>query len=157
MSASVHEDKMQTIRNIEDHELPELLEMIQELAAHHGDAATVTLADLRREVGTWFHIRAAQHHGRLVGYTALLPLGQLQFGVRGMDIHHLFVRTERRATGVGKALVEDAMTYTRANGGRYIMVGTAPQNTVAQEIYKAMGFEERTESGPRFSRRLDGA
>lgn len=75
-----------TTRMIGQDDLPVVLGMVQALAAHHGDACTLTLESLAHEARDWHRIIVACVGGVVVGYAALLPMGQLQFGVRGMDM-----------------------------------------------------------------------
>ncbi|MEP5031739.1 MAG: GNAT family N-acetyltransferase, partial [Marinomonas sp.] len=108
------------------------------------------LEDLRRDTlgaAPWVHVLIAEG----AGYAALCPMAQLQFGVRGMDLHHLFVVPEVRGDGVGRALVEASLALTKELGGRFMTVGTDPENFAAQDTYRALGFEQRDASGPRFS------
>jgi len=123
--------------------------MIHALAAHHGHAPVTTLEDLRRDVmGThpWVHILVAPG----LGYAALCPLVQLHFGVRGMDMHHLFVVDAARGTGVGRALIAASIEHAKGAGCRFMTVGTHPDNIAAQAVYRAVGFEDLPASGARF-------
>lgn len=91
---------MPLIRPIDETDLEDVLEMIHGLAVHHGDIATVTVDDLRRDTlgpAPWVQILVAP----AMGYAALTPLAQMQFAVRGMDVHHLFVREPREGKGSG--------------------------------------------------------
>ena len=134
-------------------DMPKVIEMIQCLSRHHGDVATIDLATLERDaVGAnpWITLLVAEVGGHLQGYAALCPLMQVQFGVRGMDMHHLFVLPDARGRGVGQALISASITQAKAQGCRYIMVGTAPENSAAQNVYRAAGFDDMPPSGPRF-------
>jgi GNAT superfamily N-acetyltransferase len=134
-------------------DLPDVCDMAHALAAHHGDHATLTLADLDRDMlgqSPWLRCLVAEHAGIRVGYAALVPLAQLQFGVRGMDLHHLFVRPEVRGQGVGRLLIDASIAEARALGCRYLTVGTDPKNAVAQQVYRAAGFDDLPPPGPRF-------
>lgn len=140
---------MTRIRPIHEPDLSEVLEMIHALAAHHGDPVAVTLDDLRRDAlgpHPWLRVLVAPQQG----YVALCPLAQLQFGVRGMDMHHLFVVADARGQGVGRALIAAAISYAKEEGCRYMMVGTHPDNVAAQGVYRSAGFENLPASGPRF-------
>lgn len=131
----------------------DVCEMAHALAAHHGDTATLSPADLARDFGPgqpWGRLIIAEVGGVRAGYAALCPLMQLQFGVRGMDMHHLFVRPEYRGTGVGRALIRAVVDHAKSQGCRYVTVGTHPDNTKAQRIYLAAGFTRRPTPGPRF-------
>ena len=138
-------------------DLPAVLPMIHALAAHHGDIATLTLETLAQDTAgprPWITLIVAETDSALVGYAALCPLAQLPFGVRGMDMHHLFVAESHRNSGVGRALTDASLAQARRMGCRYVMVGTHPDNLAAQAIYAAMGFEQRPDGGPRFRIRL---
>lgn len=103
----------------------------------------------------WITLIVAEGQEGLLGYAALCPLVQLQFGARGMDIHHLFVKKSARGQGVARRLITTAMDHSQLLGCRYIMVGSHPENTPAQEIYLAAGFSAAPPSGPRFRIKLE--
>ena len=135
-----------------------IIEMVGLLAAHHGDTATLTEDDLVRDVAganPWISIVVADDGRRLVGYAAMCALVQLQFGARGMDMHHLFTAAEFRGTGVGRNLVEACKIEAISLSCRYLAVGTHPDNHEAQTFYTALGFERRDAHPPRFSIRLE--
>ncbi|QFT57886.1 Aminoglycoside N(6')-acetyltransferase type 1 [Sulfitobacter sp. THAF37] len=127
--------------------------MVRALAAYHGDTASLTPEDLARDTlgaAPWLTLLVAEGAEGLVGYAALFPLAQLQFGVRGMDMHHLFVRQERRRCGVARALVAASVTFAQGRGCRFLAVGTDPDNTAAQRTYDNLGFTRAPQAGPRF-------
>lgn len=141
------------IRPVAAPDLPVVLKMIKGLAAHHDDTAAVTLATLERDVmgdGPWLTLLVAEQDKALLGYAALCPMAQLQFGVRGMDLHHLFVSRDARGLGLGKQLIDASMAAAKDQGCRYMTVGTHPDNVTAQGIYLAAGFEPLDGIGPRF-------
>lgn len=140
---------MTFIRPLQDADLPHVLQMIHALAAHHGDCAPVSEADLRRDAlgpHPWVHVLVAQGEG----YCALHGQAQLQFGVRGMEVHHLFVEPSARGCGVGRALMAAAQGHAQALGCRYLTVGTHRDNLAAQAMYRAIGFDQMDHAGPRF-------
>ncbi|WP_299779044.1 GNAT family N-acetyltransferase [uncultured Roseobacter sp.] len=148
------------IRPVRSDDLQVVLEMVSKLADFHGDVATVTADELARDIlgpHPWVRILLAEEAGKVVGYAALCPLAQMQFGARGMDMHHLYVAKSARGTGVGKALIKASEALARAEGCRYLMVGTHPDNIVAQGIYLAMGFDRLDQAGPRFRIKLAAA
>lgn len=148
-----------TIRPVNAADLPSLLEMVQALAAYHGDTALVDMDDLARDcLGSvpWLRVLVAAHGNDLIGYAALCPLVQLQFGVRGMDLHHLFVRQDVRGSGIGNALIAESIATAKALGCRYMTVGTKPDNVKAAQVYLAAGFEDLPPPGPRFRIKLGG-
>jgi len=149
-----------TTRLAAHHDLPATLEMEHALAAHHGDTATLTLDQLARDTlgnAPWVTLIVAERATVLLGYAALCPLVQMQFGVRGMDMHHLFVQPHARGTGVGRQLIDASIAQSKQMGCRFIMVGTHPDNQAAQEIYLAAGFSAAPAPGPRFRIKFDAA
>lgn len=136
-----------------------IVEMAGQLANHHGDMATLTVDDVIRDISgdnPWLHILVAEAGGELVGYAALCRLIRFQFGLRGMDMHHLFAETAFRGQGVGTSLVEASKTTARALSCSYMTVGTNPDNHKAQAFYEALGFGRKDAHPPRFSIQLQG-
>lgn len=135
-----------------------LLSMIGELAEHHGDTPTLTREDIMRDAFSdkpWIHVLVAENNGSLVGYAVLCGLIQLQFGARGMDMHHLYTKAAFRGRGVGQGLTKACKIKARALSCCYLGVGTHPDNLKAQAFYIAVGFQRRDAFPPRFSMRLD--
>ena len=145
------------VRPLREVDLGPVVEMAHALAAHHGDQATLDVATLRRDAlgpAPWVTVLVAVRGKKLVGYAALLPLAQLQFGVRGMEMQNLFVQPHVRGQGVGAALVASCEAHVKAVGCRYLAVGTHPENKAAQMVYAALGYEARPPAGPRFGKRF---
>ena len=129
--------------------------MVHALAAHHGDDATLTHAQLADMTGggcPWITVLVATLADCPVGFAALCPLVKLHFGQRGMDLHHLYVAEPHRSRGIGRALVEAALTEAAAQDCHYMIIGTDPKNTAAQKAYAAMGFDAANVPGPRFKK-----
>lgn len=147
-----------TIRLLEHRDLDAVVQMIDDLAEHHGDVPVTDPATLARDAlgpAPWVHVLVAETTARLIGYAALLPLAQMQIGVRGMDMHHLFVRPEGRGSGVGRAFIDASKEHARMLNCSFLTVGTHPDNRAAAAFYVAAGFIRRPMNGPRFSMRLD--
>lgn len=147
---------MITTRPARPDDIPHLLDGIARLAAHHDDSSTVTAADLTRDLFDpvpWMLALIAETANGIAGYALLLRLAQVQFGTRGMDLHHLFTWPAHRGTGTGQALVKAAQCLAREHGCTYLTVGTTPDNTSAQAFYLAQGFSPRA-SYPRFAVKL---
>ena len=104
-------------------DLPELVAMVQALAAHHGDTSQISEAALARDLFApqpWLQALVAEGSKRLIGYAALTQLTRLQYGQRGFDIHHLFVVADHRGRGLGKPLITSILEHARAQGCSYI-------------------------------------
>lgn len=134
-----------------------IVQMVGQLAAHHGDTPSLTLNDLSRDLfceKPWISILVAEMEGELIGYAAMCGLIQLQFGARGMDMHHLFTDPAFRGRGVGRGLVEACKVEATSLSCRYLAVGTQANNNEAQAFYLSLGLERRDAYPPRFSIRL---
>jgi len=135
-------------------DLPRLCEMVHALAAYHGDGAQATEATLARDLfgaAPWLHALVYEVSGRLQGYAALTQLARLQYGQRGMDLHHLFVHADYRGDGIGKALLAASLDFARGKKASYVTVSTLPGNDIAQAFYLAQGFHPAPVSGLRFA------
>lgn len=143
-----------TTRQPNESDMPVVLDMIHALAAHHGDTSTSTLEGLSQKAQDWHCIIVACAGPDVVGYAALLPIVQLQFGVRGMDMHHLFVVATHRGRGVGRALIEVSIAVPKKLNCKYISVGKHPDNAASAKVYLAVGFDPLPDGGPRFCIRL---
>jgi GNAT superfamily N-acetyltransferase len=146
-----------SVRRARLSDIPAVLDMIAQLAAHHGDRASVDADTLERDVfgdRPWSELLVAELDQELVGYGILCPLYRAQYGQRGMDLHHLFVLPAQRGKGIGRRLIEAAMDRARALGCRYFSIGTMPDNVAAQRFYLGLGFEQAPPPGPRFRRTL---
>ncbi len=139
-------------------DIPTLLEMVSALAAHHGDHAELSsdeLTTLAFSDQPWITLIVAEFENQIAGYAALCPLIQLQWGKKGMDVHHLFVKDTFRKRGIGSRLIDAAVNESLRQGCSYITVGTHPDNTAAQMVYQACGFRLVASSSPRFRREIN--
>ena len=142
-----------TVRDAEEHDSPRLLAMISALAAQHGDVAKISPEVLERDAfGSfpWIYTIVAEAQGTVIGYAVLCPLIKLEMGMRGIDLHHLFVEKKWRGFGVGRTLINASRKKARELFCEYMVVGTHPDNIDAQSVYLACGFEQRQSSNPRF-------
>lgn len=151
---------MPLIRPVTPADLPRLLPLVQGLARHHGDEPAASEDSLARDLfgdAPWFFALVAAEGEVLAGYAALLRLGRLHFGQRGMDLHHLFIAEPFRRQGLGKALVTASVELARSKGCDYMVVGTHADNAEAQAYYPRLGFQPATGAGVRFFRLIDAA
>lgn len=135
-----------------------IVDMAHRLAAHHGDAATLSRGDLLRDAFAdppWIYLILAEAEGMAVGYAVLCRLIRLQFGTRGFDLHHLFTEPAFRGRGVGTGLVDACGLKAKAMACDYLTVSTHPDNLAAQRFYESRGFVRRVGEAPRFAMRLD--
>ncbi|GLS85050.1 N-acetyltransferase [Cypionkella aquatica] len=135
-------------------DLQQLCKMVHALAEHHGDTATATVANLQRDLfgpAPWLHALVFEDRRRLLGYAALTQLARLQYGQRGMDLHHLYVCPDERGGGIGKALLAASLDYARKKTASYVTVSTLPGNDFAQAFYLSQGFTPAPISGLRYA------
>ncbi|KRD64160.1 GNAT family N-acetyltransferase [Ensifer sp. ENS10] len=148
---------MVTIRCAKQRDLPELREMIAELAAHHGDAAPITPEQLERDLfgrTPWITALVAEAGNRLIGYAILVPIYRAAEGARGMELHHLFVRPESRGTGIGRHLVAKAREQAKMAGCDFLSVSAATGNFQAHHFYESERFVPRPVTGMRYMQKL---
>jgi GNAT superfamily N-acetyltransferase len=142
------------IRKATPTDLPQLVAMIQALATHHGDAATVSEASLARDLfgpQPWIQMLVAETAATLTAYLALTQLARLQWGQRGMDIHHLYVAESQRGTGLGSEMIAAAIETARAQDCAYLTVTALETNAEAQGFYLRRGFTASPARGHRFA------
>ncbi|HEY4199886.1 MAG TPA: GNAT family N-acetyltransferase [Devosiaceae bacterium] len=146
-----------SIRAAQPADTPVLLAMIADLAAHHGDTATTDALLLAADLfgdRPWATAFVAEDLSGLTGYAVLCPLYRAQFGQRGMNLHHLFVKLEKRGMGIGSSLIQASLDYARAQRCSYFMIGAASENLAAQAFYERLGFERLDQSGVHFMQTL---
>ncbi len=147
------------IRSAQAADVPQLVELIGQLAAHHGDTATASPDFLHQDLfgqTPWISMLVAEAASQLVGYAALCPLYRAQFSHRGIDLHHLYVTPEHRTQGVGTALVKAGMDMALARRCTYFLVAARADNLEAQRFYERLGFTRSLAGGVRFTKVLDG-
>lgn len=146
------------VREARSSDTDSIVQLVGKLAAHHGDVAVLTPNDLARDAFgevAWIYVLVAEADSELIGYAALCGLIRLHFGVRGLDMHHLFTEPRFRGRGVGRGLVDACKTKAKALSCSYLSVGTHPDNHEAQAFYESLGFTRRDSHPPKFSLRLD--
>jgi GNAT superfamily N-acetyltransferase len=142
-----------TIRAARAGDLMQLMDMIALHAECHGEQAKLSAADLDRDVfgaSPWVTALVAEAGGRLIGYALLVPMYRAMEGVRGMDLHQIFVRKDHRGTGIGRHLVNRAREQARLSGCGYLSVGAATGNFAAHRFYEQMSFKAGPVTGMRY-------
>ncbi len=61
---------------------------------------------------------------------------------RTAEIHELVVKKEWQGKGIGKALMDAALDYARAQGCDYASLWVGENNWKARQWYRRLGFEE---------------
>ncbi|MEO0747969.1 MAG: GNAT family N-acetyltransferase [Pseudomonadota bacterium] len=146
------------VRDGKREDLPHVANMVRALAEHHGDRAKTDVSVLTRDFfgpTPWGHLLVAEITTELVGYAALCPVIRLHEGLRGMELHHLFVRRAFRGRGVGQALIGSAERTALGFHCVSLNVGAHPENRRAQNTYLSQGFEKRSRPTVRFRKGLE--
>lgn len=94
--------------------------------------------DIRSNAGGIFvYEDEGRHDGAVVGYITVTLDREAGIG----RILNLAVAVEAQGRGLGRALVEHAMEYLRAEGMLLARVETLEGNAAGQHLYPALGFE----------------
>jgi ribosomal protein S18 acetylase RimI-like enzyme len=101
----------------------------------------------RRYLGERFQRResvilvAENADGDIVGFTQLYPAFCSVLADRTYVLYDLFVTPAARGTGAGRALMEAAEAFARANGAARLQLQTARTNVVGQSLYESCGWK----------------
>ena len=79
--------------------------------------------------------------GRIVGFTQLYPAFCSVLADRTFVLYDLFVTPAARGTGAGRALMEAAESYARADGAARLELQTAKTNVIGQSLYESCGWK----------------
>lgn len=93
---------------------------------------------------------AARREGRIVGVLVLALYPTLTG--RKAWIEDVVVDSSERGTGIGRALVERAISEASARGAATIDLTSSPSRRAAHKLYLACGFEKRTTTPFRLKR-----
>jgi putative acetyltransferase len=130
------------VRAIEPRDVPEVLALVAEVLAEFGlefgkgsptDAELHGLPISYTSQGGAFWI--ARLGGTLLGTCGVFPVEPATYELRKM-----YLRPTSRGLGVGKRLLDVAVSWTRAQGGRRMVLDTIEAMTRAIAFYEANGF-----------------
>jgi GNAT superfamily N-acetyltransferase len=86
----------------------------------------------------------AWHGDELLGYACLYWHFTSLVPAETVLMNDLFVTSEARGQGVGRALIEASADVARKRGAHHLEWATAPHNEAAQRLYEATGAERST-------------
>lgn len=78
----------------------------------------------------------AEQDGRVVGCIAILSVDDVTAQLRWFVVH-----PAARGAGLGRRLIEEAISFTRGAGYRRVFLWTMATLTTAAHLYRAHGFE----------------
>jgi len=89
-------------------------------------------------------IFVAEQDGAIAGYVyaALEPLSWKELRGPAGYIHDLAVADPFRRSGIATKLMEAAIGWLRERGAPRVLLGTAAPNTVAQALFRRLGFRD---------------
>ncbi|MGB5554097.1 MAG: GNAT family N-acetyltransferase [Flavobacteriaceae bacterium] len=132
-----------TIRNSRTEDMPQVLQLIQELAVFEkeGDAVDVTVADLVRDGfgdQKLFHCFVAEVNGSLVGIALCYPRYSTWKGPV-LHLEDLIVTESARGKGLGDALLTEVVKYGDRMGVKRISWEVIDWNEPAIKFYESKG------------------
>jgi GNAT superfamily N-acetyltransferase len=88
-----------------------------------------------------FLAESGTHERSASGFTQLYPGFSSVSARRLWILNDLFVLSDARGRGVGRALLERARTHARRTGACRVTLSTAADNRNAQALYEDVGFQ----------------
>lgn len=152
------------LREAAESDLPEILEIYNEVIATSTAiySETPVTLDNRRD---WLRARAAQGYPVIVsldetGITGYGSFGDFRDwpGYKFTVEHSVYVRADRRAHGVGAAIVAELVRRAKALGKHVVIAGIDADNIASLRLHERLGFEKVAhfrEVGWKFGRWLD--
>jgi ribosomal protein S18 acetylase RimI-like enzyme len=137
------------IEAVGEADLPELLPLIRDYCDFYevspSDEKLETmirtlLADPDRE---GIQMIARDDDGSPLGFATVFWSWQTLSAARCGVMNDLFVTPEARGQGVGRELIEACRRRCRAHGAAELVWETAPDNEVAQRLYRSLGAREQ--------------
>jgi putative acetyltransferase len=106
------------------------------------DPTTDALYDLFRTPGSYYYVATIDL--QVVGGCGIFPTDNLPEGT--CELVKLYLAKEARGTGLGKQLMEESMSWAKANGYTQVYLESMPELAKAVSIYEKVGF--RSLDGP---------
>jgi len=139
---------------LRESDLPSLLELYQQLNADE-------VIDEMTARNVWENIKkreiqyfAARENGKIIASCYLCIIPNLTRGGRSIGfIENVITDIKYRRKGIGKAVMENAIQYARANNCYKVLLQSGRERTEAHPFYETIGFDG--ESKKAFELRLD--
>ncbi|WP_343293621.1 GNAT family N-acetyltransferase [Vandammella animalimorsus] len=134
-----------TIRQAVLADLPALAMLFDSYRQFYGQSSDVAGAraflQARFEHGQSVAFIAHDASGQAFGFTQLYPTFSSISMRRALVLNDLFVTPDARGQGVGRQLLAAAREYGQAIGAAALSLATAQDNTQAQALYEADGWQ----------------
>ncbi len=138
------------IRPAEAADIPALHRLIQDLAEYEKARAEVTATeeDLRRALlgerpAVFAHV--AEHQGEVAGFALWFLNFSTWTGQHGIYLEDLYVRPDRRRSGLGRALLAGLARICVARGYARLEWSVLDWNSPARRFYASLGAAEMDE------------
>jgi ribosomal protein S18 acetylase RimI-like enzyme len=95
--------------------------------------------DSAEQLDAYLHlgeVLVAREQGRIVGHLQLVPTDD----PGAVEVKSLAVIEEERGSGIGRALIDEAVRRSAADGATTMLVSTAAADTGALRFYQRTGF-----------------
>ena len=134
------------IREIEMSDNPGIARIIRETLVEFGanhpgtvyyDSTTDALYDLFRQPGSIYYV--AEQGGKLLGGAGIFPSDGLPDETA--ELVKMYLVPEARGKGLGRELIQKALTFARDTGYRQVYIETMPELKKAMRIYEQFGFQ----------------
>lgn len=134
------------VHSLTDVEREQIAVLVAQLTSKEVDAARFDEVAQSTEA----QLFAARCNGRIVGVLVLALYPTLTG--RKAWIEDVVVDASQRGAGIGRALVERAITEAQARGAATLDLTSNPSREAAHRLYRACGFEERATTPFRLKR-----
>lgn len=125
-----------------------LAELIDELNRDQGEATGKVTAEAVRRDGFGpapeFRALLAELDGRPIGYALFHPTWSTEVGEPGFYIYDLYVRSQARGRGAGRALLAAVARIARREGRGFLWWSSKEWNRAAQDFYRGLGAVEES-------------
>jgi ribosomal protein S18 acetylase RimI-like enzyme len=126
---------------------PVIAEMLQALSDHSGGGTVASVASLVQhgfgDRPLFWSILAEDPTGPK-GMIVFYPDFSTHRGQAGVYVQDLYICPNMRGMGIGRALLQEAMTHAFAAWqATYLTLAVEPENTAACRFYNQLGFEPR--------------
>jgi len=120
-------------------------ELVSDTLAEFGFTADPELdPDLADAAAVYEAVWVAVRADRIVGSVALRRLGAVE-----VELKRMYLRQELRGQGLGRRLLETALSWSREHGIRAIRLDTTERMEAARHLYEAYGFVRVPGHAPR--------
>jgi len=90
-------------------------------------------------------IFVAEERNELIGFTQLFPIFSSVSMQRTWLLNDLFVNEKARGIGAGTALLNAAKKFGAETKSKWLLLQTASDNFIAQEVYEKNGWAKETD------------